>query len=171
MEQITKKEARKKAYSLIKENDSTISSMVIIKNIIESKILDNYNNIGIYYPIGNEINIIPLVKYYKNKNFYLPITKDVLYFSKYNYLDELVDGPFKTKEPKGRIISRDEIECFLIPCVGISNNKRIGYGKGYYDKYLKDYNGLKIGICYKNTSNLNCMMDEFDVDLDMIFVG
>ncbi len=171
MEQITKKEARKEAYKLIKNNDSAISSMIVIKKLIESKILEKYNNIGIYYPIGNEISIIPLVKYYKNKNFYLPITKDVLYFSKYDYLDKLVDGPFNTKEPSGPITSRNEIDCFIIPCVAISNNKRIGYGKGYYDKYLKDYKGFKIGICYKNTSNMNCIMDEFDLNLDLIIVG
>ena len=119
MEQITKQEARKEAYKLIKNNDSAISSMIVIKRLIESKILEKYNNIGIYYPIGNEISVIPLVKYYKDKNFYLPITKDKLYFSKYNYLDELVDGPFNTKEPNGPVTSRDEIECFLIPCVAI----------------------------------------------------
>ena len=171
MEQINKQEARKEALKLIKNNDSAISSMIVIKRLIESKILEKYNNIGIYYPIGNEINIIPLINYYKNKNFYLPITKDVLYFSKYSYLDKLVDGPFKTKEPNGPITSRDEIDCFIIPCVAISNGKRIGYGKGYYDRYLKDYKGFKIGICYKNTSNFNCIMDEFDLNLDMIIVG
>lgn len=171
MEQITKKDARKEAYKLIKNNDSAISSMIVIKRLIESKILEKYNNIGIYYPIGNEISVIPLVKYYNDKSFYLPITKDKLYFSKYNYLDELVDGPFNTKEPNGPITKRDDIECFIIPCVAISNNKRIGYGKGFYDKYLEGYKGLKIGVCYKNTSGFNCLMDEFDVNLDMIFVG
>ena len=171
MEQITKTEARKIALGLIKNNDSNISSMIVIKKLIESKILEKYNNIGIYYPIGNEISIVPLVKYYKNKSFYLPITKDVLYFSKYSYNDELADGPFNTKEPKGSVVPRDEIDCFIIPCVGISSGRRIGYGKGYYDKYLEGYKGLKIGICYKNTSSLNSQTDEFDVKLDVIFVG
>ena len=61
---------------------------------------------------------------------------------------------------------------FLIPCVGITNeNKRIGYGKGYYDRYLSGYSGLKIGIVYKELNNIDLKCDIYDVILDMVFEG
>lgn len=167
---MNKQEARKIALSLRKDKDSKVSSRIVLDDIIASRVLDKYKHIGIYYPIGSEIDITPLVSIYKDKSFYLPITKDEISFVRYKENDELVNGVFHTLEPKGEIVKRDLIECFIIPCVAISNLKRIGYGKGYYDRYLKDYKGLIIGICYKD-SIFEFDMDDYDCKLDMIFVG
>lgn len=165
-----KVEARELALALRKEKNVMVSSRKVLDDIIASRILDKYQHIGIYYPIGKEMNLMPLVDIYKDKNFYLPITRDEISFVEYKKNDILVDGPFKTKEPQGDIIKRDNIECFIIPCVAISNHQRIGYGKGYYDRYLKDYQGTIIGICYKD-SIFDCEMDEFDCKIDILLVG
>lgn len=167
-----KKEIRKNVLKDRKNKNNIISSNKVINEIISSNILDKYNNIGIYYPIGNEINVMELLNIYKDKKFYLPITKDEISFASYKIGDELVDGPFNTKEPKGNIVKRDLIDCFIIPCVAISKDKRrLGYGKGYYDRYLANYNGLKIGICYKEHANLDVVLNDYDVCLDKIILG
>ena len=143
----------------------------LVNEIIKSNVLDKYKHIGIYYPIGDEMSVLKLLSYYTDKNFYLPITKDEISFVKYKHNDNLFDGPFKTKEPKGNIVSRNDIECFIIPCVAISlDNKRIGYGKGYYDRYLEGYKGLKIGVCYKD-SIMDIDTDIHDISLDIVFTG
>lgn len=167
---MTKEEARRIALTLRKKKNQVISSKKIIDEIISSNLLDKYQNIGIYYPIGNEIDLMPLVHIYQDKSFYLPITREDIDFVKYKINDTLIDGPFKTKEPIGDIANRDEIECFLVPCVAISNHQRIGYGKGYYDRYLKDYKGKIIGICYED-SIFECEMDDYDIKLDILLVG
>lgn len=165
-------EARRLALNNRKNEDKITASKLVLEAIIKSKVLDDYSNVGIYYPLGNELDIMPLIDYYPNISFYLPITKKNIYFVKYNQNDILIDGPFNTKEPIGEMVDRDKIEVFLIPCVGISNtNQRIGYGKGYYDRYLSDYNGLKIGVCYKSGSNLDVKCDDYDVVLDCVFLG
>ncbi len=167
---MTKKEARIKALNIRKNNDQIISSKIVINRIIEEGIINDYQHIGIYYPIKNEIDVTELKNIYKNKFFYLPKTTDIIEFSLYN--DNLIDGAFHTKEPVGEIVARDSIECFIIPCVAITNdNKRIGYGKGYYDRYLSNYKGKKIGICYKESSDVICDTDEYDIILDMKIVG
>ena len=170
---MNKKEARAYALNLRKKENNLTSSALAVSQIVSKKFLSSYNNIGIYYPIGKEIDITILVNEYKDKNFYLPITReDGLHFVRYTKNQKLYDGPFKTKEPMGDYIDRDQIEVFLIPCVSITNElKRIGYGKGYYDKYLAGYNGLKIGICYKDAANLDVEMDEFDLVLDMMVLA
>ena len=169
---MTKKEARCQALCLRKNLDNVVISNNIVDEIIKSNILDRFNNIGIYYPIGKEISILKLMEIYPNKKFYLPITKDEISFVEYNIGDGLIDGPFNTKEPKGIIQNRDNIDCFIIPCVAITyDNKRIGYGKGYYDRYLNGYSGYKIGICYANSANVDVLADSYDVYLDMKFIG
>ena len=167
-----KKEARKIALANRKLYNVDLISNKIVEDLYISKVLDKYDNIGIYYPIGKEINIMGIMNKYPNKNFYLPITKEEIAFVKYNSFDILYDGLFNTKEPKGEIINRDLIDCFIIPCVAISKDgKRLGYGKGYYDRYLLGYKGYKIGICYIDESNLDINMDEFDVIINKKIVG
>ena len=170
---MNKKEARAYALNLRKQLNNINASALVLSQIVSKKILSSYNNIGIYYPIGKEIDITVLVREYPDKNFYLPVTKDDgLHFIRYTKNQKLVEGPFKTKEPLGDYVERNYIDCFLIPCVGITKElKRIGYGKGYYDQYLKDYNGLKVGICYKEAANLDVEMDDFDLILDMMVLA
>ena len=169
---MTKSEARKHSLSLRKNVDNIVVSNNIVKEIIKSEILKDYNNRGIYYPIGKEISILKIMDAYPDKKFYLPITKNEIAFIEYNSSDKLIDGPFNTKEPIGNIVRRDTIDCFIIPCVAITaHNYRIGYGKGYYDRYLEGYQGFKIGICYANSANMEVIVDDFDVKLDFKFIG
>ena len=167
---MTKNEARILALKLRKNENTMLESEKTIKAIVESNILDAYDNIGIYYPIKNEINILKLLDIYPNKKFYLPITSDEINFVRYEKDDILKDGLFNTKEPIGKIVDINTIDCFIIPCVAITtDNKRIGYGKGYYDRYLQGYRGLKIGICYDNMKNVDVKADLFDVIVDYKF--
>lgn len=167
-----KSTARKYALTLRKNVIPSISSEKVLMEIMQSKIINDNQHIGIYYPIGKEIDILSLVKKYPNKKFYLPVTKEELYFVPYTADTLLVQGPFHTKEPKGEVIPREKITCFFIPCVAISkDNKRIGYGKGYYDRYLQNYKGIKVGICYANSADLDVSCDDFDIELDYKFLG
>ena len=166
-----KKELR---IELLKKRDTLKDvSNSIIRDIISSKILEKYNHIGIYYPLEKEINLLPLLDYYKDKSFYFPKTSDEISFYKENDLNNFKKARFYVFEPiSNNICNRDDIEVFLIPCVGITNeNKRIGYGKGYYDRYLSGYSGLKIGIVYKELNNIDLKCDIYDVILDMVFEG
>ncbi len=164
--------ARKFALNDRRTYDNIERSKRITEEIISSNILEKYHNIGIYYPIGKEINIMSLVDHYKDKKFYLPKTLDDLVFIEYESNGKLIDGPFNTKEPIGEYVDRDLIDCFIIPCVAINkNNQRIGYGKGYYDRYLSGYKGHKIGICYKEYGDLNLELDSFDIYLDEKILG
>ena len=165
-----KKDARKYALALRSNIEKGDKFNFIVNELKEA--IKKYNNIGIYYPIGSEIDITNIMNIYPNKSFYLPITRDEISFIKYNLNDKLIDGKFHTKEPIGDIVNRDNIECFIIPCVAISKDKkRLGYGRGYYDRYLNGYKGFKIGVIYKELNNLDFEADDFDVVLDLIIEG
>ena len=167
---MNKEETRKYALSIRNKLANESINNKIVNGLEE--VIKKYNTIGIYYPIGSEINILNIIKKYPNKNFYLPITRNEISFIEYKLGDTLVDAKFKTKEPVGDIIPRDMIECFIIPCVAISKTRqRLGYGKGYYDRYLKDYKGFKIGVIYKELNNLDFKSDSYDVYLDLVIEG
>lgn len=48
------------------------------------------------------------------------------------------------------------------------NGYRIGYGGGYYDRFLSLNSVFKIGICYDDCIEENHLYDEFDVKVDTI---
>lgn len=58
--------------------------------------------------------------------------------------------------------------CF-VPCLGFdSEGYRIGYGKGYYDRFLSLNQIKKIGLCYDTCRVNKIPRDEFDIKLDGI---
>lgn len=169
---MNKNEMRRQCLNLRKNVDIGYASKQVVQGIINSHVLEKYDHIGIYYPLALEISVLDLIDFYPQKSFYLPVTKEDIYFSSYKKNDVLNNGPFHTKEPAGKMVPREQIQCFIIPCVGVSrDNKRIGYGKGYYDRYLEGYEGSKIGVCHSGTSKLDIELEEFDVTLDYIYEG
>ena len=58
--------------------------------------------------------------------------------------------------------------CILPGICFDKKGNRIGYGKGYYDKYLKDKNIYKIGLCYKECIVNNIKSDRFDIKVNKI---
>ena len=67
-----------------------------------------------------------------------------------------------TFEPKGHCV------CIVPGLAFDKNGYRIGYGKGYYDRFLKDFNGTKIGLCRCDFLKDALPVNEFDHKVDMI---
>ncbi len=83
--------------------------------------------------------------------------------------DELEEGAFGILEPQGKTPYEKEIDFAVVPGAAFScEGYRIGYGKGYYDKFLKNKQIFKLGICHDELLFDAVPHDEFDVKLDMI---
>lgn len=138
----------------------------IVNIIMESKDFQKAKKIGIYYPINNEISLLKLMD---KKECYLPKTNG-LDMDFYSPIDGLELGSFNVMEPiSTNAINKNELDIIYIPVVGVSKSLyRIGYGKGYYDRYLKDYNGLKIAVAFDFQVVDEEFNEEFDVRLDEI---
>lgn len=166
---MTKAEARIFALNIRKDLDIEVVSAVIIEEIISSKRLEPYDTIGIYYPLPYEINLLPLIDFYQDKTFCFPVTKKDISFHIVKSFDSFQKKRFNLFEPPA--LNEVVPDILLIPCVGINlEGKRLGYGKGYYDRYCASYKGLKVGICYKECI-LDFQVNEYDLKFDQIFVG
>lgn len=166
---MTKKEARKIAKVSSLNKDFNISKL-----IIDSNILDRYTNIGIYYPIKSEYSVLDLMEYYKDKKFYFPrvTSRDSMKFIESKTTTNFIKSNLNVFEPLDDNSNEDsKIEVYIIPCLGVSKKKRIGYGMGFYDRYLENKKVLKIGIVNKNNVFENVDMDQFDISLDYVFMG
>ena len=60
-------------------------------------------------------------------------------------------------------------EVILIPLVACDEKKnRLGFGKGFYDKYMSEKSALKIGLCYDFQVVNGISANSWDVPLDII---
>ncbi|MDO4466312.1 MAG: 5-formyltetrahydrofolate cyclo-ligase [Bacillota bacterium] len=123
-------------------------------------------NVAMYNPIGSEVNILRFVDY---KNSYFPVCLENYQMEFYKYSENQIQGAFQVMEPE-RIcaIDPDALDVMIIPMVGFYHCQRVGYGKGYYDRYLERYAGLKIGIAFDEQALEPFLKKETDIDMDLV---
>ncbi len=83
---------------------------------------------------------------------------------------ELVDNLFGITEPTGGTkISADEIDLVLVPLLAFDKRGyRVGYGKGYYDKFFAECRKdvLKIGLSFFDAEEPIGDINQFDISLN-----
>ena len=154
---------------LLEKRDATsaelreISSEKIHQNLKKISAYTNSQNIACYFPIGSEI-------LGQNKNLLLPrIVNDNLQFYIVSNLEKLEKGNFEIMEPKDSCEKAEKIDCVLIPTVGVSKSGvRLGYGKGYYDRFLSLIDAVKISLTYSKQIVKSIPNDSHDVKMDLI---
>lgn len=87
--------------------------------------------------------------------------------------DELEKGYFGIYEPiteKCREISRFDGGICIVPALSYDKDgHRLGYGKGFYDRFLSAHNELlKIGICYSEYMEKHLPCGEYDIPADIV---
>lgn len=133
---------------------------------------NNIDDIFIYYSFKNEVNTHHFISYLLsiNKNVYLPrIENNDIVPVKYKLNDQLIKNQYGIEEPTGNANEINKKFACIIPLVAVDKSgNRIGMGKGYYDRFLKDKNCLKIGICYNYQIIKKIPSDLHDIKLDII---
>ncbi len=82
---------------------------------------------------------------------------------------ELALGAYGILEPSGKEILPEEIDFIIVPMVAFDKKRtRLGYGGGYYDRYLPKTKAFKCGIAYSFQQAENLPRGEYDILLDMI---
>ena len=117
-----------------------------------------------YIPIRDEVDTLKLIEYsFKNgKKVAAPKCEgDIINFYYIESINDLKKGYYGLMEPtNNNIVTNFEKSICMVPGVTFDKkNYRIGYGKGYYDKFLKEYKGAKIGLTYKE-----CICDKIDIE-------
>ncbi len=162
---------RKKNYFEVKDSYFTPIIKLISKIKIDRKI-----NVSIYYPSFYEVNVLKLLDndFSKNCNFLLPIIEknNKMQFYKWKKNDILFVNKYGLLEPKK---SRKIIpDVALVPILSFDKKKnRIGYGKGYYDKYLNKYRNsnkkiLTIGVAFSFQKYHKLPVNHKDFKLDFV---
>jgi 5-formyltetrahydrofolate cyclo-ligase len=162
------------------KNGSTSLSKKIINRLIDTEYYKNANTIMCYISFGSEINTHEFIRncIKDGKRIVVPVTfhepremkpSQILSF------DELEPGYFNILTPKKefiRYIDPKEIDLIIVPgAVFDRKGYRIGFGGGYYDRFLADKindKSTKISVAFHLQIIDEVPKEEHDVPVDII---
>ena len=166
---------KKEVRALMREDRQKIINKEELSQVIIDKItaLDIYKKakvIAIYNSMSDEVNTKSLIqKALLNKTVLLPKTfGDEMYFVKINEKTKYVKSRIGVMEPIGDIFTH-HIDLIIIPGLSFDYKlNRLGFGMGYYDKFLKLVDSFKIGICFDRQLIDELPVDSLDISMDMV---
>ena len=128
------------------QKNNKIDFNQILKILKQEKITKGI--IGGYYPVNFEVDDLVLLKKF---NISLPVIKKKfqMNFYKWSFSDLLKINKYGIPEPETKNIVYPDV--LLIPLVAFDKNlNRLGYGGGYYDRFIKKFSKkkkiIKIGL-------------------------
>ena len=175
----SKHRLRKRYLSIRKTRYFEISTSFFnpLIQLIKKKFPRQNINLSCYYPASYEVNVLKLFETSKAKNFniLLPIlrSKKTMYFGKWEKNDVMKINKFGMIEPLKQLKKIDP-NIMLIPLLAFDqNNNRLGYGGGFYDRFLnkflkKNKKILTIGIAFSFQKHHKLPISVNDVKLDHI---
>lgn len=165
---------KKKRDELHSEGKIREISDIISKKISRSKYFKEAKNILLFYPKGSELNLLSLMdrENSTNKNFYLPVCRgEDIIVCPYRNGDKLSLNKYGIYEPESIPIQDLSILDLIITPALCADEKcnRIGYGKGYYDRFFcnKNLRAKKIIALPERFLIKSIPCDEFDIPCDL----
>jgi len=149
-----------------------ITSKAIQKRLKKIDLYRNAKKIGMYYPIGSEIMTQDIIQeaLSEGKEVFLPkvIGKNIE-FRKIESVSNLENGAFDIMEPRNECPINNNLDVILVPTVGISpKGVRLGYGHGFYDRFLAENKIETISITMEKQIVKNIPASEHDAIIDWI---
>ncbi len=127
-----------------------------------------------YMPITGEVDVSSLMEHHPQKKWVLPriMTEEVHHLVFHPYQPgKVIRHPFGMEEPAPDlpVIPPSEIQLALVPGVAFDRDGwRLGYGGGYFDRFLHEFSGISLGITYQAVLLDQLPHGEHDVPVEWI---
>lgn len=148
----------------------------IARAFVQSEVYKSCDELLVYVSFDIEVGTFEIIRQaLTEKKVFCPRCisgTNIMEFYRINSFDELVSGSYGILEP---VTSCEVVESFsdssvcIVP--GLSYDEkgyRLGFGKGFYDRFLSGFNGTSVGICYDDCLCKRLPADEFDICVDYL---
>lgn len=173
MDKNTLRELVKKKRVELSQEEIISSSLKIWDNLYDKEIFKKSKIIMSYMSFKNEVDTSSfndmVIK--SGKTLLLPRVKDDCNMEVIKYNGSFSISKFGIKEPLGEIYT-GEIDMVIVPGVVFDKKgNRIGFGKGYYDRFFEKYpNSIKIAPMYEFQLFENIPSEEHDILMDVLLL-
>lgn len=128
--------------------DIHLLSVDILRNLVNFEEFKKAKNILTFFPLKKEVQLQSLLQI-PDKNWFLPrIENEDLVICPFSPADVLIVSNFKTKEPQTCALADfKQLDLVITPALAVDRDKhRLGWGKGYYDRFFAklNHNCIKI---------------------------
>lgn len=145
-------------------------SAKLVEKIRQNKVYVNAKNVMLFYPTKEEFDLRSLLT--DDKNFYFPrVDGDKLLVCPYCVGEKLKKSKFNILEPCSSPIDVGVLDLVIVPALMVDKQGfRLGYGGGYYDRFLTNIAEHCKTICAISSELLidELPKDEFDIPVDII---
>lgn len=169
-----RKELKKKRKLIDRKNEK---DAFIRENLICSDFYLDAKTVLFYAALDDEINVDECIAdaFMLGKQVALPVCINDKGDMKFYYIKSMLDlntGFFGVREPdvnKCKEVTDFNDSICIVP--GIAYDKRgyrLGYGKGYYDRFMQKSTSLFIGVCYNELVDDELPIGEYDIPVKYI---
>ena len=164
---------RKKLLSL---RDNSVEKELSLSHLEDLAEFEKAKTVFCYVSAGSEVKTLDLIgEMLGKKKVLVPYCTDKegnMIAVEINSPDDLEEGFFGILSPKNPVeFPKSEIDFVIVPAIAFDKDGyRLGYGKGYYDRFLSDINPYRLGICKKELFLDKLPHDEFDIKMDKVLV-
>lgn len=171
-------DSKKELREFAKEKRKNIKNKKELEKIITTKLLQNEkvvnsHNILVYISTLSEVSTFDFINELLklNKNVYAPrVTKENIKFYKLDSIKNLEKSKLGILEPTSQveyIYSPGDV--IIVPGLLFDmENNRLGYGGGYYDRFLEQKNFYKIGVCFSSCYIKKIKHENHDIKMDLV---
>lgn len=140
----------------------------IVKNIRSADFYKNALHVMLFYPLKYEINLLDLLA--DDKYFYFPkVSGENLLVCPYDMDVKFEKSKLNIKEPCSAPVNADILDLILVPALAVdANGYRLGYGGGFYDRFLKSCKAFSAAVVYEGFVVDELPHDTYDVPIDYI---
>lgn len=143
------------------------SSEIIFSKIEKLVEFKEAKSIFVYLSFGSEVITDKFIKKYINKKkiFVPKISENTMNLIRIDENTKFIKNKFGILEPSNNDFYEGNIDLVITPSIVFDNNGyRLGYGKGYYDKYFsKNMYKYSIGVCFDNLLVSKIPIDSHDI--------
>lgn len=169
-----KKELRQKVKSmlaLLDERNLHKKNAAIFQRLLEHDYWKEAKTIGIYVSIGKEVDTRTIIEsgWSLRKRIAVPkvsLETKEMRFHEITTFSQLEETAFQLQEPlvaQCQEVTSSEIDLLIVPGLAFTKDGyRLGYGGGFYDRYLATYNGKTCALTYQSQIVENIPIDHYD---------
>lgn len=145
-----------------------------IQQHLSGEDLSSFLHVMLYQAHDKEISVMGLINcFHLGTRFYTPVVREDGFIIPVEVSEDTryVKGKYRILIPKEGIEgNRSDLNLVFVPGIVFDNTGfRIGYGKGYYDRFLRDLNTVKVGCCYQfQVQNRLDFREEQDISMDAL---